>query len=63
MLLSRAEAGRYVGQLDDKVDGRRFVELLGSQEGQVWRLFEEEKVEHGVTLLLGDEALLGAEHK
>ncbi|HHJ1296823.1 TPA: FixH family protein [Pseudomonas sp. H2] len=63
VLLSRAEAGRYVGQLDDKVDGRRFVELLGSQEGQVWRLFEEEKVEHGVTLLLGDEALLGAEHK
>ncbi|MNO48735.1 hypothetical protein D3C76_390740 [compost metagenome] len=63
VLLSRAEAGRYVGQLDDKVDGRRFVELLGSQEGQVWRLFEEEKVEHGVTLQLGDEALLGAEHK
>ncbi|MEG0637278.1 MAG: FixH family protein, partial [Pseudomonas sp.] len=63
VLLSRAEAGRYVGQLDDKVEGRRFVELLGSQQGQVWRLFEEEKVEHGVTLQLGDEALLGAEHK
>ena len=41
VLLSRAEAGRYVGQLDDKGDGLRFDELLGSQEGQVWRLFEE----------------------
>ena len=62
VLLSRVDAGRYVGQLEDKVDGRRFVELLGSEGGQVWRLFEEEKVEHGVTLRLGDEAIQGAEH-
>ncbi|MCE1115886.1 MULTISPECIES: FixH family protein [Pseudomonas] len=61
--LARTEPGRYVGQLDDKVDGRRFVELLGSQDDHVWRLFEEEKVEHGVTLQLGDEALQGAEHQ
>jgi len=60
VLLSRVDAGRYVGQLEDKVDGRRFVELLGSEGGQVWRLFEEEKVEHGVTLQLGDEAIQGA---
>ncbi|MBV4499232.1 FixH family protein [Pseudomonas shirazensis] len=60
--LARSEAGRYVGQLDDKVEGRRFVELLGSQDGHIWRLFEEEKVEHGVTLQLGDEAIQGAEH-
>lgn len=60
--LARSEAGRYVGQLDDKVEGRRFVELLGSQDGHIWRLFEEEKVEHGVTLQLGDEAIRGAEH-
>jgi len=60
--LARSEAGRYVGQLDDKVEGRRFVELLGSQDGHIWRLFEEEKVEHGVTLQLGDEAIPGAEH-
>lgn len=61
--LTRTEPGRYVGQLDDKVDGRRFVELLGSQDDHVWRLFEEEKVEHGVTLQLGDEAIQGAEHQ
>lgn len=61
--LARSETGRYVGQLDDKVEGRRFVELLGTENGQVWRLFEEEKVEHGVTLQLGDEALQGAEHQ
>ncbi|WP_417637065.1 FixH family protein, partial [Klebsiella pneumoniae] len=61
--LTRTEQGRYVGQLDDEVQGRRFVELLGSQDEHVWRLFEEEKVEHGVTLQLGDEALQGAEHQ
>ncbi len=60
--LRRSEQGRYVGQLEDRVEGRRFVELLGSQQGEVWRLFEEEKVEHGVALQLGDEALQGAEH-
>ena len=62
VLLSRVEQGRYVGQLEDKVNGRRFVELLGSEGDQVWRLFEEEKVEHGVILELGDEALQGAQH-
>ena len=62
VLLSRVEQGRYVGQLEDKVNGRRFVELLGSEGDQVWRLFEEKKVEHGVTLELGDEALQGAQH-
>ena len=54
--------GRYVGQLPDRVEGRRFVELLGTEKGQTWRLFEEEEVAHDVTLLLGDEELKGAEH-
>ncbi|HKS12455.1 MAG TPA: FixH family protein [Pseudomonas sp.] len=62
VVLNMSAPGRYVGQLEDRVEGRRFVELLGEQEGQVWRLFEEEKVEHGETLQLGDEALQGAEH-
>lgn len=59
---SDSEAGRYLGQLSDKVEGRRFVELLGSQDEHVWRLFEEEEVAHDKTLVLGDEALQGAEH-
>lgn len=62
VVLNMSAPGRYVGQLDDRVEGRRFVELLGEQDGHVWRLFEEEKVGHGVTLQLGDEALQGAEH-
>ncbi|WP_028693785.1 FixH family protein [Pseudomonas cremoricolorata] len=61
--LNRVAPGRYVGQLDDQVEGRRFVELLGQQDGKVWRLFEEEDVAHGVTLELGDEALQGAEQR
>lgn len=59
---SESEPGRYLGQLSDKIEGRRFVELLGTQDGKVWRLFEEEDVAHDSTLLLGDEALQGAEH-
>lgn len=58
---SETEAGRYIGQLNDKVEGRRFVELLGSQDEHIWRLFEEEQVGHDKTLLLGDEPLQGAE--
>jgi len=58
---SASEPGRYVGQLSDKVEGRRFVELLGEQNGQTWRLFEEEQVLNGKELQLGDEPLQGAE--
>jgi hypothetical protein len=58
---SASEPGRYIGQLSDKVEGRRFVELLGEQNGQTWRLFEEEQVLNGKELQLGDEPLQGAE--
>lgn len=61
LTLSSTEQGRYVGQLGDKVEGRRFVELLGSQDDHVWRMFEEEQVSHDKNLLLGDEPLQGAE--
>ena len=63
VVLARGEAGRYVGQLEDRIEGRRFVELLGVQEGHTWRLFEEENIHHGVALQLGDEALQGAERQ
>lgn len=58
---SASEPGRYVGQLDDSVQGRRFVELLGEHEGNTWRLFEEEQVGAERALQLGDEPLQAAE--
>ncbi|NWB91013.1 FixH family protein [Pseudomonas agarici] len=58
---SETEQGRYIGQLSDKVEGRRFVELLGKQDDRTWRMFEEEQVSHDQDLLLGDEPLQGAE--
>ena len=58
---SSTEPGRYIGQLTDKVEGRRFVELLGIEGGQTWRVFEEEQISHDKDLALGDEAIQGAE--
>ncbi|MCX4064188.1 MULTISPECIES: FixH family protein [Pseudomonas] len=58
---SDSEPGRYLGQVTDKVEGRRFVELLGTEGDRTWRLFEEEEVSHDKDLLLGDEPLQGAE--
>lgn len=55
------EPGRYIGQVTDQVEGRRFVELLGVEGDKTWRLFEEEEVSHDKDLLLGDEPLQGAE--
>lgn len=59
---SASEQGRYIGQVTDKVEGRRFVELLGVEGDKTWRLFEEEHVSHDKDLLLGDEPIQGAEH-
>jgi len=47
--------------LSDKIEGRRFIELLGTQDEHIWRMFEEELVNHDKELLLGDEPLQGAE--
>jgi hypothetical protein len=58
---SETEQGRYIGQMSDKVDGRRFVELLGVQDDKTWRMFEEEQISPDKNLLLGDEPLQGAE--
>ncbi|CAD5108179.1 FixH family protein [Zestomonas carbonaria] len=58
---SVSEPDRYIGQLPEVIEGRRFVELLGEQEGHTWRLFEEENIAPGGVLMLGDEAIPGAE--
>lgn len=44
----------YQGQMQDAVQGRRLVEILGQEGGQDWRLFEEEPLEPGVTFELGN---------
>ncbi len=58
-----AQPGRYVGQLSDKVEGRRFVELLGVESSRTWRLFEEEAIAPEQPLVLGDEPIQGMEKK
>ncbi len=63
LIQSPSAPGRYTGQLDDKVEGRRFVELLGVAGGKTWRLFEEELVDHDKDLMLGDEPIQGAEDR
>ncbi|UTW07712.1 FixH family protein [Pseudomonas benzenivorans] len=45
--------GLYRGQMQDVVQGRRFVELIGQEGGQQWRLFEEATLESGKTIRLG----------
>ncbi|MFC5696360.1 FixH family protein [Pseudomonas sp. GCM10022186] len=46
--------GHYRGQLQDPVSGRRFVELIGQEQGQDWRLFEEETLDKGSVIRLGE---------
>lgn len=45
----------YTGIIADEVKGRRFIELLGQEQGKDWRLFEDEEVAAGKTIALGDE--------
>src|SRR5262245_43646781 len=46
--------GHYRGQLQDPANGRRFVELIGQEQGQDWRLFEEETLDKGSVIRLGE---------
>ncbi|MBD1588677.1 FixH family protein [Pseudomonas typographi] len=53
------QPGHYLGHQQAPVSGRRFVELLGEQNGQPWRLFEEQWLRPGTATRLGDEPLRG----
>lgn len=55
VVLQHQGAGLYLGNLQDSVQGRRFVELIGQEGDGNWRLFEEETLQHGETIQLGDE--------
>ncbi|MGP0173528.1 FixH family protein [Pseudomonas sp. NCHU5208] len=54
VILQPTADGQYRGQMVDEVSGRRFVELLGQEGSQNWRLFEEETISDGQTIMIGD---------
>jgi uncharacterized protein len=53
IVMQPAEGNLYRGNMQDSVQGRRFVELIGQEGGKDWRLFEEETLATGVPVQLG----------
>lgn len=45
----------YTGTTDGSLKDRRLIEVLGQENGQDWRLFEEETLAVGQAVHLGDE--------
>lgn len=56
LVLQRTEQNQYQGYLPesatDSIRGRRFIELLGQQQGQEWRLYAEHYLKSGQALEL-----------
>jgi hypothetical protein len=53
IVMQPAEGKLYRGNMQDSVQGRRFVELIGQEGGKDWRLFEEETLATGTPVQLG----------
>lgn len=54
IILQPSFDGSYRGVFTGEVPkGKRFIELLGTENGQDWRLYEEEFVETGTSIQLG----------
>ena len=49
IILQPQGEGLYQGHMQDTVIGRRFVELIGREGEQDWRLFEEKEIRSGQT--------------
>ncbi|NLY12604.1 MAG: hypothetical protein GXZ10_03180 [Gammaproteobacteria bacterium] len=54
IVLQPVSADVYRGLLQEDIQGRRFVEVLGSEDGAEWRLFEEHTLVADQPITLGE---------
>jgi len=54
IVLQPIDSDVYRGLLEEELQGRRFVEVLGEEQDEQWRLFEEETLISGEPIVLGD---------
>lgn len=54
IIMQPVSADIYRGLLEEDIQGRRFIEVLGTENGEEWRIFEEETLVSGQPTDLGD---------